>query len=186
MRSRTVEGCGIEGDRYCEGTGFWTRYGDVCQVTLIEGEDLDYIEDELGIGVKERPAPAQHHHARHKASWTCAGRGSASARPPRVRPSAPALQARAGPERARHDAGPQEPGRHLRAGRQGRPHPGPATPSKQSNARSENGADGSRSTRSGPVPTRPEDRDWWGSGPGNRSREQASRRGTSSRSKRGS
>lgn len=48
---RTVEGCGIEGDRYCEGTGFWTRYGDVCQVTLIEGEDLDYIENELGIGV---------------------------------------------------------------------------------------------------------------------------------------
>jgi MOSC domain-containing protein YiiM len=49
---RTIEGCGIEGDRYCEGTGFWTRYGDVCEVTLIEGEDLDYIEDELGIGVK--------------------------------------------------------------------------------------------------------------------------------------
>lgn len=49
---RTIEGCGIEGDRYCEGTGFWTRYGDVCQVTLIEGEDLDYIERELGIGVK--------------------------------------------------------------------------------------------------------------------------------------
>jgi hypothetical protein len=20
---RTVEGCGIEGDRYCEGTGYW-------------------------------------------------------------------------------------------------------------------------------------------------------------------
>jgi MOSC domain-containing protein YiiM len=49
---RTVEGCGIEGDRYCQGTGFWTRYGDVCQVTLIEGEDLDYILDELDIGVK--------------------------------------------------------------------------------------------------------------------------------------
>ncbi len=49
---RTIEGCGIEGDRYCEGTGFWTRYGDVCQVTLIEGEDLDHIEDELGIRVK--------------------------------------------------------------------------------------------------------------------------------------
>ena len=47
----TIEGCGIEGDRYCEGTGFWTRYGDVCQVTLIEGEDLDYIEGELGIRV---------------------------------------------------------------------------------------------------------------------------------------
>ena len=49
---RTVEGCGIEGDRYCAGTGYWTRYGDVCEVTLIEGEDLDYIENELGIGVK--------------------------------------------------------------------------------------------------------------------------------------
>ena len=49
---RTIEGCGIEGDRYCEGTGFWTRYGDVCQVTLIEGEDLDYIQNELGIGVE--------------------------------------------------------------------------------------------------------------------------------------
>ena len=39
----TVEGCGIKGDRYCEGTGFWTQYGDVCQVTLIEGEHLDEI-----------------------------------------------------------------------------------------------------------------------------------------------
>jgi MOSC domain-containing protein YiiM len=48
----TVEGCGIGGDRYCEGTGFWTPYGDVCEVTLIEGEDLDYIEDELGIRVR--------------------------------------------------------------------------------------------------------------------------------------
>lgn len=50
---RTIEGCGIEGDRYCEGTGFWTRYGDVCQVTLISSEDLDYIESELGISVKD-------------------------------------------------------------------------------------------------------------------------------------
>src|SRR5918999_452537 len=49
---RTVAGCGIEGDRYCEGTGFWTPYGDVCEVTLIESEDLDYIESELGIRVK--------------------------------------------------------------------------------------------------------------------------------------
>lgn len=40
----TVEGCGIKGDRYCEGTGFWVQYGDVCQVTLIEGEHLDEIE----------------------------------------------------------------------------------------------------------------------------------------------
>jgi MOSC domain-containing protein YiiM len=49
---RTIEGCGIEGDRYCEGTGFWTPYGDVCEVTLISSEDLDYIESELGIRVK--------------------------------------------------------------------------------------------------------------------------------------
>jgi MOSC domain-containing protein YiiM len=49
---RTVAGCGIEGDRYCAGTGYGTRYGDVCEVTLIEGEDLDYIENELGISVK--------------------------------------------------------------------------------------------------------------------------------------
>ncbi len=49
---KTVEGCGIEGDRYCEGTGFWTQYGDVCQITLIAGEDLDHIETELGLSIK--------------------------------------------------------------------------------------------------------------------------------------
>jgi MOSC domain-containing protein YiiM len=49
---RLIEGEGIEGDRYREGTGFWTQYGDVCQVTLISGEDLDEIERNLGIGVK--------------------------------------------------------------------------------------------------------------------------------------
>ena len=49
---RTIEGCGIEGDRYCEGTGFWSRYGDVCEVTLIESENLDYIHSEIGIRVK--------------------------------------------------------------------------------------------------------------------------------------
>ena len=42
---------GLEGDRYREGTGYWTVYGDVCEVTLIEGEDLDEIENE-GLGVK--------------------------------------------------------------------------------------------------------------------------------------
>jgi MOSC domain-containing protein YiiM len=50
--AQVLEGCGIEGDRYCEGTGFWTPYGDVCEVTLISSEDLDYIENELGIGVR--------------------------------------------------------------------------------------------------------------------------------------
>jgi len=49
---RTIEGCGIDGDRYCKGTGFWTPYGDVCEVTLISSEDLDYIQNELGISVK--------------------------------------------------------------------------------------------------------------------------------------
>lgn len=48
---RVVEGRGIEGDRYAEGTGFWTRYGDVCQVTLIQGEHLDEIEAE-GLKIK--------------------------------------------------------------------------------------------------------------------------------------
>ncbi len=43
---------GLEGDRYKEGTGYWTRYGDVCEVTLIEGEDLDEIEKEAGLRVK--------------------------------------------------------------------------------------------------------------------------------------
>ncbi len=47
---RAVVG-GIEGDRYKEGTGYWTPYGDICEVTLIEGEDLDEIENE-GLGVK--------------------------------------------------------------------------------------------------------------------------------------
>lgn len=48
---RTIEGCGIEGDRYCEGTGYWTNFGDVCEITLISSEDLEHIERELGIGV---------------------------------------------------------------------------------------------------------------------------------------
>lgn len=48
---RVVEGRGIEGDRYAEGTGFWTQYGDVCEVTLIQGEHLDEIEAE-GLKVK--------------------------------------------------------------------------------------------------------------------------------------
>ncbi|TCJ15291.1 MOSC domain-containing protein [Rubrobacter taiwanensis] len=49
---KAIEGCGLDGDRYCEGTGYWTPSGDVCEVTLISGEDLDYIQDELGLRVK--------------------------------------------------------------------------------------------------------------------------------------
>ncbi len=48
---RAVAG-GLEDDRYKEGTGYWTRYGDVCEVTLIEAEDLDEIEQEAGLYVK--------------------------------------------------------------------------------------------------------------------------------------
>ena len=49
---RAIEGCGLEGDRYCEGTGFWTPYGDVCEVTLIEDEHLDEIEQDYGLSIK--------------------------------------------------------------------------------------------------------------------------------------
>ena len=48
---RALEGCGLEGDRYCEGTGYWTALGDVCEVTLIAGEDLDEIRSEAGLKV---------------------------------------------------------------------------------------------------------------------------------------
>ena len=43
---RALEGCGLEGDRYCKGTGYWTPYGDVCEVTMIEAEDLEEIRAE--------------------------------------------------------------------------------------------------------------------------------------------
>ncbi len=26
-----IEGCGLAGYRYCEGTGYWSRFGRVCQ-----------------------------------------------------------------------------------------------------------------------------------------------------------
>ena len=46
------EGCGLEGDRYSNGTGHWSRFGRVCQVTFIAAEDLDDIERETGVSVK--------------------------------------------------------------------------------------------------------------------------------------
>jgi MOSC domain-containing protein YiiM len=42
--------CGLEGDRYCRRTGYWTGV-DECQVTLIEGEGLDEIEQTTGVRV---------------------------------------------------------------------------------------------------------------------------------------
>jgi MOSC domain-containing protein YiiM len=47
-----LNGCGLEGDRYCAGTGHWSRFGRGCAVTFIAGEDLDYIERETGVSVK--------------------------------------------------------------------------------------------------------------------------------------
>ena len=47
-----IEGCGLEGDRYCAGTGHWSRFGRVCEVTFIAAEDLHDIERETGLGVK--------------------------------------------------------------------------------------------------------------------------------------
>jgi MOSC domain-containing protein YiiM len=44
-------GCGLRGDRYCERTGYWTGV-DECQVTLIQSEDLEAIEQTTGIQVK--------------------------------------------------------------------------------------------------------------------------------------
>jgi MOSC domain-containing protein YiiM len=46
-----LEGCGLEGDRYCAGTGHWSRFGRVCEVTFIAAEDLDDIERETSEGV---------------------------------------------------------------------------------------------------------------------------------------
>lgn len=49
--ARALAGCGFEGDRYCEGNGYWTPFGDVCEVTLIEAEDLEEIGREAGLCV---------------------------------------------------------------------------------------------------------------------------------------
>jgi MOSC domain-containing protein YiiM len=50
--AKALVGCGLEGDRYCVGTGHWSRFGRVCEVTFIAAEDLDDIERETGVGVK--------------------------------------------------------------------------------------------------------------------------------------
>ena len=43
---------GLEGDRYCDRTGYWSGLDD-CQVTLIESEALDDIADQYGVDVSE-------------------------------------------------------------------------------------------------------------------------------------
>ena len=158
---RTVEGCGIEGDRYCAGTGFWSRFGDVCEVTLIEGEDLDYIENELGIGVKN---------GEHRRNIITRGIRLGDLRRKMFRVGEALLEydrrrppcRHVGPERARHDEGPQGSRRHLRQGRPGRQH------------------QGKRLHRNGVVF---KDKGMWGSGRGTRSRGPVFRNRTSSRSR---
>ena len=49
-------GCGLEGDRYCSGTGHWSRFERDCQVTFVEGEDLDLI----GLETKVRVGNGEH------------------------------------------------------------------------------------------------------------------------------
>jgi MOSC domain-containing protein YiiM len=50
--ANALEGCGLEGDRYCAGTGHWSRFGRVCEVTFVAAEDLHNIERETGVGVQ--------------------------------------------------------------------------------------------------------------------------------------
>ena len=52
--ARALEGRGLEGDRYSEGTGHWSRFGlRACEVTLVEAEDLEAMEDEAGVRVMD-------------------------------------------------------------------------------------------------------------------------------------
>jgi hypothetical protein len=48
-----LKGCGIDGDLYCAGTGHWSHFGRVCEVTFVAAEDLDDIERETSVGVKD-------------------------------------------------------------------------------------------------------------------------------------
>ncbi|MBH00120.1 MAG: sulfurase [Solibacterales bacterium] len=47
-----IKGNGLRGDRYAEGTGYWAAF-DICQVTLIEGEDLEQVQAKTGVQVME-------------------------------------------------------------------------------------------------------------------------------------
>ena len=51
--AEALKGCGLEGDRYCSGTGHWSRFGRDCEVTFVEAEDLERIEKETGLRVKD-------------------------------------------------------------------------------------------------------------------------------------
>jgi len=48
--AKALVGCGLEGDRYCKRTGYWTGV-DECEATFIQAEHLDEIARTTGIGV---------------------------------------------------------------------------------------------------------------------------------------
>ena len=50
---RALEGRGLEGDRYSEGTGHWSRFGRACEVTIVEAEDLEAMEGAAGVRVMD-------------------------------------------------------------------------------------------------------------------------------------
>src|ERR687893_2815196 len=47
-----LEGCGLKGDRYCSGTGRWSRFERDCEVTFVEAEHLECIGLETGMRVE--------------------------------------------------------------------------------------------------------------------------------------
>ena len=47
---KALEGEGLQGDRYANGTGYWVLV-DNCQVTLIESEDLEKIQLTTGVQI---------------------------------------------------------------------------------------------------------------------------------------
>jgi MOSC domain-containing protein YiiM len=47
-----LEGCGLRGDRYCSGTGHWSRFERDCEVTFVEAEDLGRIGLETGLRIE--------------------------------------------------------------------------------------------------------------------------------------
>jgi MOSC domain-containing protein YiiM len=49
---RAIEGRGLDGDRYAEGTGFYSGF-DECQVTLIAAEAIDDIRDDADIDLAD-------------------------------------------------------------------------------------------------------------------------------------
>ena len=50
----TLEGLGLEGDRYSEGTGHWSRFGlRACGVTFVAAEGLEAMQEDAGVSVMD-------------------------------------------------------------------------------------------------------------------------------------